>query len=106
MDKEEEKKLKEILKATSKLTESELFTKEQKEPFEEVQAKIAGALMRSWLPSGWVRKVLMLIIFLIMLFGLFNGQYFYLLLIFLLAIFSPRVIAEVAMFIGRLKGDE
>jgi len=66
----------------------------------------SGLLMRPWLPWGVPRKLIMflltgLIIFLAILFQNLSV----LLCLVLPLLFSPRVIGEIAMFIGRLSHD-
>ncbi len=67
-----------------------------------IKAEISGYLLSQWLPSGWGRKIAMAIIFLIAVLGSFKSTWF-LLLLLLLPLFSPRIVGEVARFFGKLK---
>lgn len=70
-----------------------------------ITSEIAGHLMRPWLPQGFVRRSVMLAILLLALLGLFGGAPALALFILILPFFSPRVVGELAMWIGRLKGN-
>jgi hypothetical protein len=72
--------------------------------YEKSLTALAGQRLSSWLPKGYIRKILFFILLFIGLFGTFvleNG--WYLLIMFIaLILFSPRIAGEVAFLLGRL----
>jgi hypothetical protein len=67
-------------------------------------AGIAGSRLRSWLPRGTGRKLIMLGIAAATVFGVVYGQSpYWLLLLLLLPTFSPRAMGEALLFISRLR---
>ena len=103
MDKEQLKKARDTFDLLGELLKQEDLPEEQRKEFEESRAKLAGAMMSSWLPADTERKVVMLIIFLISVYGMFNASGWFFLLWILLIPFSPRCVGEIAVFLGRMK---
>ena len=68
-------------------------------------AAIAGYLLRGWLPFGFVRKAIMLCIFIGGLYGLFTDHPHAVFLWLLLPLFSPRAMGELAYLLGRISGS-
>ena len=95
---EAKKNLEVILKLLSEGNLSE----EEKQKFEIMQAQLAGTLFSPWLPFDWGRRSIVIIIFLIGIFGLVGGNNYLLLSWLLLPIFSPRFIGETSYLLGKI----
>ena len=105
MDSEELKKAQSVLQLfyLAKDHQALLEASQNQKLHASVRDYASGLLARPWLPWGIGRKVLMflitgLIIFLIITFR----SSFFLFLLLVPLCFSPRVVGEVAMFIGKL----
>ena len=83
------------------LSEHSNISEDLKLSLEKRQATIAGILMRHWLPDGLERKFIMLIIFIIGIYGIVIGSNLFLILL-ILPLFSPRIVAYLAI-IGIIK---
>jgi len=72
--------------------------------YEKTLASLSGQTLSRWLPIGYVRKILFLILLLIGFYGLFVlDNLLYLLIIFIaLILFSPKIAGLVAFGLGRL----
>ena len=70
-----------------------------------ISAAATGLLMRSWLPSGAARRVLMLLTTaLILALAIEWGRYLPLVFVIVPASFSPRLISEVLTAVGKSSG--
>ena len=96
---EEAKKNSELI---AKLLSEGNLSEEEKQKFEILQAQLAGVLLNPWLPFGWGRRSIMIILFLIGIFGLIEGNNFLMLSWLLLPIFSPRFIGEASCLLGKI----
>jgi hypothetical protein len=68
-----------------------------------LDAAFAGNSLSSWLPIGFARKIIFLLLLIATFLGLFlEPQWYQLVLLLIAAIMSPRVVGEVAYFIGKL----
>jgi len=106
MDKQTHDQLKKQFEATKKLLESGLLSPEEKNKFNELNAQLAGAMLSSWLPADWIRRILMVIIFLVGFYGIFEISSYFLILLILSLLFSPRIVGEIAIFMGKIKGNK
>jgi hypothetical protein len=77
------------------------LTPEQRSELQVHAAALAGGLMSPWLPIGWTRKLLMLAIAGVGLEQAAIGNYWALWLWAFLPMFSPRIVGEMAAFLGR-----
>jgi hypothetical protein len=68
-----------------------------------IKDQMAGILLSPWLPSGLIRKMIMLIIVAIAIIGalFYKNNLFYLLLL-ILPIFSPRSMGEILFIYGKI----
>jgi hypothetical protein len=67
-----------------------------------IKAQMAGYLMSPWLPHGTTRKIIMVVIVLIALVGVVYSCKLFILLLLILPFFSPRIVGEIARFIGMI----
>ena len=66
--------------------------------------RIAGSLLHPWLPWGMGRKLIMLGILAVALFGaVYSESPYWLLLMLALPAFSPRAVGETLVFIARFR---
>jgi hypothetical protein len=77
------------------------LTAEEKQKLETLQARLSGALLSPWLPFGWVRRLIMVVLFLVGAIGVTQGNTYFLFSWLLLLLFSPRLVGEVAYAFGR-----
>lgn len=90
-------------KAFKKILENKELADEMEKVSPGIKAQMTGYLLSSWLPRDTKRKVMMLVIALVTLIGgLIYGQKLFFLLLLILPFFSPRIVGEVAMFLGRI----
>ena len=90
-------------KVIKKVMEDKELADELEQVSPGLKAQMAGYLLSPWLPHGAIRKIIMIIIALFALIGGVKfGQKLFFLLLILLPIFSPRIVGEVSLFIGKL----
>lgn len=77
------------------------LTPEERQKLEALQAQLSGALLSPWLPFGWGRRSIMMVLFLVGAIGLAQGNDYFLFAWLFLLFFSPRVVGEVAYALGR-----
>lgn len=85
----------------AKLLKEENLTAEEKEKFETLQAQLAGALLSHLLPFGWARRLIMVVLFFVGVYGLAIGNNYFLLAWLLLLCFSPRIVGELSYAFGK-----
>ncbi|MFP5350276.1 MAG: hypothetical protein ACLGHO_10600 [Gammaproteobacteria bacterium] len=86
----------------AKLLEEGSLTAEERQKLETLQAQLAGVLSRPWLPFGWTRRLIMVVLFLVGAYGLAEGNGYFLLAWLLLLLFSPRVVGEFNVVLGKV----
>lgn len=69
----------------------------------QIKAELAGAALHSWLPSGFGRKFVMLVIAGAGIGGAIMSSLWWLLLLLLLPTFSPRLVGEYVRMMGLSK---
>lgn len=90
-------------KAFKKILENKDIADEMEKVSPGIKAQMAGYLLSSWLPRDATREIIMVIIALVAIVGGFiYGQKLFYLLLLILPFFSPRIVGEVAMFLGRI----
>lgn len=97
LDKETANKL---MEGFSKLRDDPDLTPEQRESIDKALGTVAGDQLSDWLPGGWVRKIIMLVIFLAGLYGAWHEQYKWLYIWLILPIFSPRLMGWATYLAG------
>lgn len=102
MNKNEQHELEKTLKDIAEALKRDDLTDEQREEFSKLQASLTGRLLSSWLPSCNVRRVIMLCLFLIGLRAFINYNNIFILYWLPIALFSPRIVGNLAFFMGAL----
>ncbi|MDD5638664.1 MAG: hypothetical protein PHO28_02025 [Candidatus Pacebacteria bacterium] len=105
MKKEDKKLFEKILKFSNKMTDDGSLSSEIREKFQDVAGTSAGLLLNSWLPSGWLRKIIILAIILVVICLAITKNLLFLLLLFILPIFSPRMMGELMFLVGHIKNN-
>lgn len=80
------------------------LTPEQRAQLEHHQTKLAGVLSSTWLPFGWWRRAVMLVLLLLGLLWPLGGSVVWVVAWLLMLSFSPRVVGEVVHALGRFFG--
>ncbi len=88
--------------AIAKLLKEENLTIEDREKLEILQAQLSGALLSTWLPFGWGRKLIMILLFIVGAYGLVEGNSYFLIAWLCALLFSPRIVGVFAFAFGRL----
>jgi hypothetical protein len=78
------------------------LTEEEKQKFETLQAQLAGVLLRPWLPFGWARRSIMIILLLVGVYGLTEESKYLMVAWLLLPFFSPRFVGEFSNLLGKI----
>ena len=102
MDRETHKEAKTNLEEISKLLREGNLTAEEKQKFKILQARLAGVLLHPWLPFGWARRSIMIVLFLGGVYGLAEGNNFLLVAWLALPLFSPRFVGEFCNALGKV----
>ena len=76
--------------------------KEVNKQFREIETDLVGLIMSRWFPYGIVRRIIMLIVFLLGLYGAIKITVLFILLWLSLPLFSPRITAYTVAFFGKL----
>ena len=86
-----------------KALEHECENESDKDRLATVEAMLAGYQLSFWLPGGW-RNIIMLVIVVFAVLGGVLVHWYWGFLLLLATIFSPRLVGEVAFFLGSLSG--
>jgi len=106
MDEQELKETKEIYKKLQKIKGLKGLSSKERETFDKLQSQLAGAMLSSWLPADTGRRVIMLILFLVAVVATFKVSVWFLLLLLVPLLLSPRTVGEAAIFLGKLFGSK
>jgi hypothetical protein len=85
----------------AKLLKEGNLTSEDRQKLEMLQTQLAGALLSTWLPFGWGRRSVMIVLFLVGAYGLVEGNGYFLIAWLFLLLFSPRAVGELTFAFGR-----
>lgn len=102
MDKQEQKALKKSIEELQKAIQDGTLQGEARIEAERTIDMAAGRLLSVWLPVGWSRRVIMLVLFLFSLYGLIIGKPLSLICWVIAVMFSPRIMGEVSFFLGKI----
>lgn len=91
-----------ITEVFNKILKDKKLSEEMERVSPGITSKMAGYVLSSWLPIGTNRIIVVGLIVIIAIGAIFDKRFLYLLLI--LPLFSPRITAEILMFLGSLFG--
>lgn len=97
--KKEYKEINELLKNTDLL-------EEERKALEKRKIILAVIDANRWLPMDNGRKIIMLIILIIGISGVMTGAIKWLFILLILPFFSPKIIMNIAIMVGRIKGNK
>ncbi len=96
-----------VLKKLDMIIADPNLSEEQRQGLEETfsvsRAQLAGLALSVWLPFGTPRKIIMLICLIVGVYNVFMGNLWYLLLLVVVAFFSPRLLGELSTLIGEFQ---
>lgn len=93
---------KQVLSEISHELDTAPLTQQEREQLQLRAATLAGRLHHPWLPVSWSRRLIMAAIVLFGLQQAWTGNYEPMVFWLLLPLFSPRVVGECALFVGRV----
>lgn len=79
----------------------EATTQEDRQKLEAWNTQLSGQLLSIWFPFNWGRRLIMAGLFLLGLYGLTSGQFYFLFAWLGAAIFSPRLMGELTFLVGK-----
>ena len=85
----------------AKLLKEGNLTTEDRQKLEMRQTQLSGALLSTWLPFGWGRRSIMIVLLLVGAYGIVEGNGYFLIAWLLLLLFSPRAVGWLAFAFGR-----
>jgi hypothetical protein len=106
MEKEQHEELKSLFQKTSQILNDKNLSLEEKREFEVIHTQLAGALLSTWLPAGFGRKFAITLMIVVAIYFFIQYEYILGFIVLILAcMFSPRIIGEAAVLIGKIKGN-
>lgn len=105
MDKQKYEEMKIYLDKINALLKEDGLSIEERQKFELIRSQLAGALLHPWLPVGWERKLIMLIIMTAGVIGYFAVNPKMIFIWLALPLFSPRIMGESLRIIGYIIGN-
>jgi hypothetical protein len=106
MDKQKYNAIKNSMKELHKAIDDGTIKGEARINAERTIAEASGFLLSFWLPVGWGRRIIMLVLIFVGFYGLFIGKTILVISWAIAVLFSPRIVGEVAYFFGRLTRKE
>jgi hypothetical protein len=73
---------------------------------EHCSVAMAGALMSIWVPIDWGRRTIMIVLFLVGLYGVISGPLWLIVAWLAAATMSPRIFGEVSFALGRFRSGD
>lgn len=103
MSKKAHEEARELFKKLSELENKHggEIPKDAQKIIDDAKSSLSAIILSSWLPEDWGRKIIMLLIFLVA--TIYGGWFLFLLII--LPLFSPKIVAYIAIFLGRIMGN-
>lgn len=101
MDRKTYQEAKKNSEEIAKLLRDGNLTAEEKQKFETLQTQLAGVLLSPWLPFDWGRRSIMIVLLLIGVYGLAEGNHLFLVAWLFLPVFSPRLAGEFYYALGK-----
>jgi hypothetical protein len=102
MNREEYKETKKKFEAIDRSLKGNNLSPEERRNLERLHSQLAGILLQPLIPADWGRRIVMVLIFLIGLYGITQGSSQLVLIWILLPLFSPRMVGKIAYAIGKI----
>ena len=90
------------LEEVTELLKDETLSAEERQTLKIQKASLAAVLLKTWLPMGWGRRWIMLVLLLFGVNGLVEENNYLLLCWLPLPFFSPRLVGEIVHLLGKL----
>lgn len=104
MNRETYNEAKDVLEEITRALKEGNLSEEEKQKLELSQAQLSGQLLSIWWPYDWVRRSIMIVLFVVGLYGVIKGSTHFLWAWSALIFFSPRIVGEISFFMGRIFG--
>lgn len=106
MNRLEYEEAKNRLEEVTRKLKQEALTDEERKRLEREGRELAKAVMSPWLPFSWRHRIVMLLIALVGVWGVLEGQYYWALIWLGLFVFSPRLVGKCLDAMGGLKEND
>ena len=103
LSQQEQLELKNTLKEVTNALADESLSPEQRQELENHKASLSGALLSPILPTGKVRMFIMFSCFVLGISAFYTDYEFLVWFLIIGCSFSPRLVGEVAMLVGRFQ---
>lgn len=104
MNRETYNEAKVVLEEITRSLKEGNLSEEEKQKLELSKAQLSGQLLRIWWPFDRTRRSIMIVLFLVGLYGLIEGSNHYLWAWLAFILFSPRIVGEISFYLGRIYG--
>ena len=104
MNRESYNEAKAMLEEITRALKEGNLSEEVKQKLEVSKVQLSGQLLSIWWPFDGTRRSIMIVLFLIGLYGLIGGSTHLLWAWPVSLLFSPRVVGELSFFIGKIIG--
>lgn len=102
MNRAEYEEAKRMLEEISVSARDERLSPSERDKLKILAAGLSGQLMSIWIPFGWERRTIMVVLLLLGLYGLFSGHFYWVFAWVLILLFSPRAVGNTAYLIGKI----
>jgi hypothetical protein len=102
MNSDEYKEAKKKLEAIDGSLKKNNLSLEERRNLEKVHAQLAAVLLHPLIPADWGRRIIMVLVFLLGLYGVMGGNPQSAWVWIILPLFSPRIVGKIAYAIGKV----
>jgi len=104
MDKAKYEEAKKVLEEITEELKDQSLSDEDRKTLEMHAAELSGIMLSPWLPADWGRRLIMAAIVGLGVYGLVVRNYEVIFWWLALPFFSPRIVGETALLVGKLRG--
>lgn len=105
MDKEQYDQIKKASEVIAHSLKNDDLSTEEREKLETTLAQMSGYLCSPWLPVGIGRKIIMMVLLVIGIYGIIIDKQIIAVCWLLIPLFSPRLMGEALRIVGKIKGS-
>ena len=102
MNSDEYKEAKKRFEAIDRSLKNDNLSPEERKNLGKLHAQLAAVLLHPLIPADWGRRIIMILVFLIGLYGIVGGNPQSIWVWILLPLFSPRIVGKIAYAIGEI----
>lgn len=105
MNKEQNEQIKKMSNSIQKVLDGKELNLSQSEraEFESLQTQLDAVMLSQWLPADWIRRIIMFAVLILTLYLAFTINPWFLLLLFMVCILSPRFVGELTILFGKMR---